>query len=202
MLRKRIPMKAGLGGGSSDAAAALLAANAAWGLHWSLNQLADLGAEIGSDVPYFVRGGAAICRGRGERIEQVSLPARLPCVIVHPPMGLGTAEVYARLDASPAWKYDSGSQRVGQLLSALRSGDWRLLARRLHNSLQSAADGISPWVDRLATAFGQLPFVAHQLTGSGSAYFGLCRNYREAKALASLLTSRNLGRVFVTTTGS
>jgi 4-diphosphocytidyl-2C-methyl-D-erythritol kinase len=89
---------------------------------------------------------------------------------------------------------------LSQLIASLRSGDWRQLTHQLRNRLQAAAARLSPWVDWLAHSFGRLPFAAHQLTGSGAAYFGLCRHNLQARALASELASQNLGRVFVTRT--
>jgi len=92
-LVKRIPSGAGLGGASSNAAAALIAANLAWKLGWSHRQLAELAAEIGSDIPFFFGcgmfgSGAAICRGRGERIEPITTMPRYSLVIVRPPEGV------------------------------------------------------------------------------------------------------------------
>lgn len=196
-LRKRIPVMAGLGGGSSDAAAALLAANAAWRLGWSIHRLSAVASEIGSDVPFFLAGGAAICRGRGEQVTPLALPAGMPCVIVQPPAGLATPDVYARVDLRATPTPAQSASRLGSLLAGLLVGDWRGLAHGLRNRLQSAATQISPWVDRLAHAFRRLPFIAHQLTGSGSAYFGLCRHLRQARALADVLASQQLGQVFV-----
>ena len=95
-LVKRIPAAAGLGGASSDAAAALVAANDHWRLGWSLTQLAEFAAELGSDIPFFLGGGAAVCRGRGERREAVAGLPRLDVVVVRPPEGLSTPEVYRR----------------------------------------------------------------------------------------------------------
>src|SRR5690606_4305446 len=90
-LVKRIPSAAGLGGGSSDAAAALMAANQAWGLNWSVSKLETLAGELGSDVPFFLTPGAAICRGRGERVEPLPRTMPLHVVVVRPPVGLSTA---------------------------------------------------------------------------------------------------------------
>jgi 4-diphosphocytidyl-2-C-methyl-D-erythritol kinase len=199
-LRKRIPAMAGLGGGSSDAAAALLAANAAWRLGWTIDQLHDVASEIGSDVPFFLAGGAAVCSGRGERVEPTPLPAGIPCVVLQPPRGLATSEVYSHVDLKRVLTRSQSAARLSRLTESLCAGDWRGLATGLHNRLQEAAAQISPWVKRLATAFGRLPFVAHQLTGSGAAYFGLCRHGRQARALAAQLASQQLGRVFVTRT--
>ena len=93
-LLKRIPAAAGLGGALSDAAAALVAANRGWGLGWSHEKLAEVAAEIGSDVPFFLTRGTAICRGRGEQIEPLQRSARLSFVVVRPPVGLATPQVY------------------------------------------------------------------------------------------------------------
>ena len=98
-LVKRIPAAAGVGGASSDAAAALLAANESWQLGWSMDRLAEFSATIGSDVPFFftsgVRGpGTAICRGRGELVEPVHGLPRRSYVVVRPREGLSTADVY------------------------------------------------------------------------------------------------------------
>jgi 4-diphosphocytidyl-2-C-methyl-D-erythritol kinase len=198
-LLKRIPAMAGLGGGSSDAAAALVAANAAWQLGWSVDRLTAVAAELGSDVPFFLVRGAAVCRGRGDRVESVEVPAGLPCVIVQPSAGLSTAEVYSHLVPSQTYAHESGA-RLNRLIQILRAGDWRGLSYRMCNRLQAAAAQLSPWVHRLVEAFSRLPFIAHQLTGSGSAYFGLCRTARQAQALGRELASRQLGRVFVTST--
>src|SRR6476646_8651998 len=97
-LTKRIPAAAGLGGGSIDAAAALKLANHAWQLGWSRERLAELAAEIGSDVPFFLFGGAAVCRGRGERVARLPAVPPLDFVLVKPPVELSTADVYRTYD--------------------------------------------------------------------------------------------------------
>ena len=107
----------GLGGGSSDAAAALVAANEGWRLGRSRDELAAWAAELGSDVPFFLADGPAVCRGRGERVEPVAGLARLCFVVVYPPAGLSTAAVYGRV-GRPRRR-----GRCGRLLEALRRGD-------------------------------------------------------------------------------
>ena len=98
-LVKRIPTAAGLGGGSSDAAAALRLANRAWQINWPTSRLAELAADLGSDVPFFLSSTAAICRGRGERIERLHGLRRLHFVVVKPPLALSTGDVYRAYDA-------------------------------------------------------------------------------------------------------
>lgn len=190
-LEKRIPAQAGLGGGSSDAAAALTMANHAWGLHWSQDRLMDLGAEIGSDVPFFLAPGPKIGRGRGEQLTRVPSIGRVCAVIAVPPEGLSTAEVYR------ASKVPEVPRNIESVITALRTGSLRQLKKTLHNRLEEAAVKISPWIDRVREAMEELGCQVHQMTGSGSGYFGLCRHMEEANRLASRLRTRNVGQVFV-----
>ncbi len=190
-LLKRIPSLAGLGGGSSDAAAALLAANELWRLGWSRTQLSEVAAELGSDVPFFIYGGAAVCRGRGERIEPLaSLPA-MHFVVVRPPVGLATAAVYqnARVPAEP--------RRVEPLIAALERGDQRGLTHLVHNQLEAAADRLSPWIERVRREFAAQGCLTAQMSGSGTSYFGICRHARHARRVAGRLHSRGIGCVYV-----
>jgi 4-diphosphocytidyl-2-C-methyl-D-erythritol kinase len=194
-LTKRIPSAAGLGGGSSDAAAALVAANAAWNLNWPRARLGELAAELGSDVPFFLYSGPAVCRGRGEQIEPVRRFGKLHVVVVRPPAGLSTAAVYqaCRPSVSPL--------PVEPLLEALWQGDARSLGGRMHNALQGAARRLSPWIDRLAGEFDGMDCLGSQMSGSGSSYFGICRNAGHAQAVARRLRARRLGRVFTAACG-
>lgn len=194
-LTKRIPAAAGLGGGSSDAAAALVAANIAWDLNWSRAKLSELAAELGSDVPFFLHSGPAVARGRGEQIDPVGRFGRLHLVVVRPPEGLSTAEVYR------ACRPSSSPRRIEPLLAALRRGDVRQLGQLLHNVLQAAARGLSPWIDRLEHEFAELDCLASQMSGSGTSYFGICRSARHASRVAGYLRSRRLGYVFTATGG-
>jgi 4-diphosphocytidyl-2-C-methyl-D-erythritol kinase len=189
-LSKRIPAAAGLGGGSSDAAGALLAANSVWGLSWPVSKLAKIAAEIGSDVPFFLFGGAALCRGRGELIEPVSGLRRLHFVLACPRNGASTAEVYR--NCVPA----SNPRTVSQSIAALRRFDVRALPALLFNRLEEATRRISPWPDQLRTEFSRLDFVAHQMSGSGTSYFGLCRNAWHARRLLGCLKARPVGSVY------
>jgi 4-diphosphocytidyl-2-C-methyl-D-erythritol kinase len=192
-LVKRIPSAAGLGGGSSDAAAALRLANSLWDLNWSTERLSEVAAEIGSDVPFFLGDGPALCRGRGERVEPVRGMRPLDFVIVKPPHDLSTADVY-RAHAELANKVTSAaaSSHKHGAFSARNSLDW------MANRLESAAASLSPWIERLRAMFDSLGFLRHQLSGSGTAYFGVCRHAAHARRLATILRVRQLGLVYAT----
>ncbi|MEN6451620.1 MAG: 4-(cytidine 5'-diphospho)-2-C-methyl-D-erythritol kinase [Thermoguttaceae bacterium] len=190
LLTKRIPAAAGLGGGSSDAAAALVAANEGWQLGRSPGELADWAAELGSDVPFFLAGGPAVCRGRGERVTPVSGLGGLSFVVVRPPEGLATAGVYG------ACRPAAAPRPVGCLWEAFKQGDWAEAGRLLWNGLQPAAESLSPWVKRLEQAFAQLDCLGHAMSGSGTSYFGLFRHVRHARRSARRLRASGVGTVF------
>ncbi len=198
-LVKRIPSMAGLGGASSNAAAALLAANRVWKLDWSRTRLEQLASEIGSDVPFFLanrsRGSAmAIARGRGERIEGLPGMTRLHFVVVRPPTGLSTPRVYQR--CLPADQPAS----LNQLVRALRDGNPARIGAQLFNRLQSAATELSPWIEKVRSAFQRIDCLGHCMSGSGTSYFGLFRNARHATRHAVRLRAAGFGYVFTTRT--
>jgi 4-diphosphocytidyl-2-C-methyl-D-erythritol kinase len=193
-LIKRIPTQAGLGGGSSDAAAALAVANAGWDLGWPPEELMRLAGELGSDVPFFLAGGWAICRGRGEQVERLRHSGPLHVVVICPPTGLATAAVYAV--CRPAARPESPAP----LLDALGRGDFSRSAGLLFNRLQPAAETLSPWIGLLRDEVAGTDCLAHAMSGSGSAYYSLCRHARHARRIARRLRAKNLGRVFSAST--
>ena len=194
-LIKRIPAAAGLGGGSSDAAAALRAANVGWRLDWPAERLAEVAAELGSDVPFFLSGNAAICRGRGERIEDVPGLGSWHAVVARPPVGLSTAEVYRNC------RPGCSTRSIEPLVTAMQRGNSRALASSLFNRLEEAADSLSPWIATLRNEFHQLDAIAAQMSGSGSSYFGLFGSARQARRAAVRLRARRVGSVFVVRVG-
>ena len=183
-LAKRVPAGSGLGGGSSDAAAVLRGAARAWGLDWAADRLAEIGAGIGSDVPFFFAGGPAIARGRGERLESVRGIPPLPVVIARPAAGLSTAEVYAGCRPDASRRGDAG-----RLAAALAGGGLRAALPYLHNALEPPARRLCPDVDRLLAAFARAGAVCPRLTGSGSACFALARTATEARGIAARLAA-------------
>jgi 4-diphosphocytidyl-2-C-methyl-D-erythritol kinase len=193
-LTKRIPVEAGLGGASSDAAATLLALNTFWRLNWSREQLAELASELGSDIPFFLldRPGsmAAVCRGRGERITKLQGVIRGALVVVKPADGLSTAKVYGQCSVPRA------PVSVEPLVSALQTGRWNEIGRALFNRLQEVAERLSPRVREMREICERLDVVGHAMSGSGTSYFAICRSDAQACHLASRLRAMRCGLVF------
>ncbi len=194
-LEKRIPVQAGLGGASSDAAAALVAANAAWGIHYSRIRLAELAAQLGSDVPFFLAGGPAICRGRGERVELVHGLPPLHVVVAKPPVGVSTAVAFGALAAPPptqAARQDSQA-RLKRLVDKLRSGAVAASCHHMANRLQEAAQRLCPEVAAVHRVFARLAPSGHLMTGSGSAVFAVARSARHARQIAAQTSAQLSG---------
>ena len=195
-LVKRIPSAAGLGGGSSDAAAALLAANLVWNLHWPTSRLTAIAAELGSDVPFFLTPGPAICRGRGETVECVDgLPA-LYIVVVRPPEGLATPSVYQ------ACRPGKPPRQVAAAVEVLRTGNLAALGPVAHNRLLDPARELSPWIDMVLDRLTSEDSPVIGMSGSGSACFALFRSAVEARRAAARLRAKHPGIGGVWSVGS
>ena len=189
-LIKQIPAGAGLGGGSSDAAAVLQAAADAWQLDWPVERLAALGATLGSDIPWFFAGGPATVSGRGEAVRQVEGIPPLPAVIVKPAVSLSTAAVYQACRPDPARRGDAD-----RLAVTLRRG-LRSAIPLMHNALESPARGLAPEVDRLLSDLRRAGGLHPLLTGSGSACFAITRTVVEARHLAARMEALGWPAVF------
>lgn len=196
-LTKAIPAAAGLGGGSSDTAAALTAASLVWLGRFDRQAVEAVASQIGSDLSFFLgsstseESGLALCRGRGEQVTPLALTGRLHGVIAHPPAGCSTADVYRKcrvpeLPRSPE-----------KLIRALAEGKFDELPHQVFNRLEEAASHVTPWVGQLRDWMEESSAWSHLLSGSGSARFALCRNETEAAQLAQYLQACGLPRVHV-----
>jgi len=174
-LHKRIPMQAGLAGGSSDAAATLVGLNELWKLGLSRPELARLGAQLGSDVAFFFDAPAAWCTGRGEITTALRPRCSLWLVLVSPQQGLSTAAVFRALTA-PTQPVDGRA-----MCEALESGDMEGIAARLHNRLQPVAESLCPMLVEWRQRIERTAPLGHLMSGSGSTLFALCRNRDEAE---------------------
>lgn len=174
-LEKSIPVAAGLGGGSSDAGAVLRGLNQLWALGWSKGRLSEIAARLGSDVPFFVEEGQAVIRGRGERVEPVASGWGGWVVLVIPPFGVSTKQVYERWSGGPA----SASRDV---FGTWAQGDSRGCGAGLFNDLEPAAMACEPRLaDLQKTLSGPGGSPVH-MSGSGSCLFTIHDSEAEAVA--------------------
>jgi 4-diphosphocytidyl-2-C-methyl-D-erythritol kinase len=181
-LDKRIPVAAGLGGGSADAAAALLGLNRLWGLRWPRAKLETIAVTLGMDVPFFLRGGGALATGRGEQTEPVDVGGSA-LVLVNPRFGSSTAEVYGRV--TPAM-YSDGKRAI-TLIEALRSRRAARIAASLYNSLEAAVAPIHPEIGRMKAALLAAGALGAVMSGSGPTVFGVARSFEHARQIRARL---------------
>lgn len=167
-LEKRIPSQAGLGGGSSDCAAALHALNALWGLNLPLDALMEIGLTLGADVPFCLTGGLCRARGLGEQLTRLPAPRRT-VLLVKPPEGLSTPEVFAAFDRLPAPE----AADVEGAARALEDTDDPLLARTARNMLTDAAVSLCPEVGETLKRLRSLGAQFCAMSGAGSACLAL-----------------------------
>jgi 4-diphosphocytidyl-2-C-methyl-D-erythritol kinase len=200
VIRKTIPVAGGMAGGSADAAAALVACNELWGLGLPLEDLLEIAADLGSDVPFALLGGTAVGTGRGEKVAPAFTSGIFHWVFALADGGLSTPRVYGECDRLRA---EAGEQvawpAVSEaLMTALREGDAVALGRSLANDLQPAALSLRPSLARTLQTGGALGAI---VSGSGPTCAFLAASDEDATALAATLEGRGVCRAAVTATG-
>lgn len=187
-LQKRIPVGAGLGGGSSDGAFTLRALNHLWNLNWPRQRLMEIAKSIGSDVPFFLNAPSAIVRGRGEVVEKTEQPAGKWAPIIIPVAQMPTPAAYAKFD----------QMRLGKESNLVPEPPWSQwlklnsqdLLPLLINDLEPAAFAIDPQLGRLRSDLESLLKRTVRMSGSGSSLFSLYDQRQEADAAARLVKKR------------
>jgi 4-diphosphocytidyl-2-C-methyl-D-erythritol kinase len=178
VIAKAIPVAAGLGGGSSDAAAALAGLNRLWGTGLSREDLTVLAAKLGSDVAFFLYGGTALAGGRGEQIRRLPGQADCPVLLVRPPLAVSTAAIYAAVGPQD---YTDGaeSERFATLPPGSPPHDWPLV-----NGLQAITCRLHPEVAEVVAAIRSWGAHRSMMCGSGATCFGLFESERAAEGAA------------------
>jgi 4-diphosphocytidyl-2-C-methyl-D-erythritol kinase len=192
-LTKRIPSGAGLGGGSSDAASALMSLNRMWDVGLNASELAQIGATLGSDVPFFFHGPSSICTGRGEVVRPIGVPKARWALLVMPRVGVSTAAAYDAFD-----RMCQTDSKWGQDGSVVDEPDWSVwvgldsssLLPQLANDLEPAAFAVQPLVGELRTSLEMKLNRPVRMSGSGSTLFTLYDTPDEAKHAV-----RNIGAI-------
>lgn len=202
-IRKSVPVAGGMGGGSADAAAALVACDALWGTGFSQARLHELASRLGADVPFALHGGTAVGTGRGDQLNPALAHGRFDWVLVTSDEGLSTPLVYGRLDAL---RDEEGSLADDpplsldvpvSVLQALRSGDSEELAGSLFNDLQAAAVDVRPDLDemiRLGVRSGALQGI---VSGSGPTVALLCADPDGARSVQATLREAGVDSLHV-----
>ena len=184
-LKKRIPLAAGLGGGSSDAAATLLGLNQLFETGLSDGILQALAAQLGSDVPFFLKGGTALGTGRGEILESWPPAPGISLVLANPGLELSTPKVYQ--SGKALW---TDGRRAGDFQKTLKSGKAALLAADLFNGLEPAAFHLLPEVESLKNSILQAGALGALVSGSGPTVFGLAGDRAQAREIAERLRGK------------
>ena len=188
-VQKHIPIGAGMGGGSTDAAAVLFGLNRLWNTGLSAADLEKIGLTLGADVPFFIRGGLTRTRGIGELLESHECLHNFWLVVIQPCPGLSTAEVFGLWHQNKT----SGSPDTETALLALKNGDLPSLCSHLGNVLQPVSESLRPEIASACTDLSAQDAAFAGMTGSGSAVFGIFRSPASAKK-----AFRNLSKSYKT----
>jgi 4-diphosphocytidyl-2-C-methyl-D-erythritol kinase len=184
-LVKRTPLAAGLGGGSSNAAITLLGLNQLWKLNAPNEKLHALAASLGSDINFFMAGGAALCRGRGEKIEQIRSKFSGAILLVNPGFGISTKWAYESwAKAAAESRLTAPPPEVSLLLRALAEDDLGGVSRCLFNSLEAPSIRKFPVLELIKNAMRGGGATGTLMSGSGATVFGLFPDVKSAKASA------------------
>lgn len=175
-LKKNIPIAAGLAGGSSNAAAALIGLNDYWGLGLSRKELLDIGARIGSDVPFCMTGGTALAEGRGELITPLQGDLNFPVLLVKPNFSVSTREVYNRLRVQEIRKHPD----TQGMIEAVKSGNLLQICSKLENVLEGVTINLHPLIGKIKKRLRNLGAAGVLMSGSGPTVFGLFPEEKKA----------------------
>ena len=189
-IHKVIPMQAGLGGGSSNAAFTLKTVNQMLKLGASEEELMELAAPLGADIPFFIKCEPSRARGIGEKLEPLEIKNNYHCLIVKPTEGCSTKEVFAIADREEYKPVD-----IETVIKALKEGDDDLLAESMGNSLEDAAMSLVPEIRQIKEALKNIGLKIVMMSGSGSAVFALSTDASLIKKAAKQLEDKYLVEV-------
>ena len=178
-IHKVIPMQAGLGGGSSNAAFTMKAVNQMLNLHTTDEELIELATSFGADIPFFIPCLPARCKGIGEKLEPINIKNNYYVLLVKPNVGCSTKEVFALADQEEYVHPD-----IPNVLKALEEGDDDLLAASIGNSLENAAIKLVPEIKQIKNTLKERGLKIVLMTGSGSTVFALSTDQKQLKKIA------------------
>jgi 4-diphosphocytidyl-2-C-methyl-D-erythritol kinase len=194
-LEKNIPVGAGLGGGSSDAATTLKALNLLWNIGLNDDELMTLAGKLGSDIPFFIKGKTALCCGRGEKITPVEAKNKMDYLIIFPHVSISTATIYKNL------RIDLTKKRkdVSFFSNALKHSEVAGIGKLIFNRLEEVVFATYPDLLHVKSSLEHFEFCGLSISGSGSAFFGLCNDRHQAEVIKNKVELSGMGNVFVAT---
>lgn len=181
-IHKEIPVAAGLGGGSTDSAAALRAVNRLWDLGLSIEEIASLGAEVGSDVPYCVYGQTSLVEGFGEKVTPIAPMPQCWVVVVKPRMSVSTRTIFAQIVMEDLYHPD-----IAALVSAIEANDYQKMTENLGNSMEVVTIRKHPVIQQLKDRMLKYGADAAMMSGSGPTVYALCHKYSRTKHVFNAL---------------
>ncbi|NOX19951.1 MAG: 4-(cytidine 5'-diphospho)-2-C-methyl-D-erythritol kinase [Nitrospirae bacterium] len=196
-VKKEIPLQAGLGGGSTDAAYTLMGLNRLWGLGLGRAELINIGAEIGSDVPFFFTDSIAVVSGRGETVEPIKgKPEKRLLLIVKPGFGMSTKRAYQLVKPTSL-----SDKRKLEIIEKIIDKDLQNLAACLRNDLEPGVIELHPVIKEIKIALTEAGALGALMSGSGSAVFGLFRDHVDAAKAMEKLTPEYWCKIVETIVG-
>ncbi|OEH84335.1 4-(cytidine 5'-diphospho)-2-C-methyl-D-erythritol kinase [Desulfuribacillus stibiiarsenatis] len=183
VLNKKIPVSAGLAGGSSNAAATLRGLNQLWQLNVTIDELAELGSEVGSDVPFCVYGGTAIARGRGEKIERITKAPPMTILLAKPQISVSTAVAYQNFSMDKILKKPD----TKAVISAIQNQDPQAICHHLGNVLETATFAMHPEVEKLKEQMKSFGADGVLMSGSGPTVYGIVLKEKRAMRIFNAL---------------
>lgn len=194
-LQKQIPVAAGLAGGSTDAAATLKGLNQLWELGLSEEELAKIGASLGSDIPFCIKGGTSVARGRGEKLQPITNPPTLDLILIKPNFSVSTKEVYGAFDITKV----NQKPDTDEMVEAIENGDIFKIAGNLRNVLESVTLEMHPEISELKEKLLAAGARAALMSGSGPTIFAIADNGFVAEKIAEKVRQDGL-EVIITRT--
>lgn len=195
-LEKNIPIAAGMAGGSTDAAATLLAVNALYELGLNIEELKELGVKIGADVPYCIEGGTALAEGIGEKLTSLPAPPACYLVVAKPNINVSTKFVYENLRANELKTHPD----IDGMVRALADANLQGIADRLGNVLETVTIPAYPIIQDIKETLLSVGAINALMSGSGPTVFGLFTDRKKAEAAADIVRDKELAKqIFVTT---
>lgn len=182
-IKKTIPVGAGMAGGSTDAACVLRLLNRAFGMPLCDKKLAEAALSLGADVPFCLKGGTALAKGVGEKLQPLAPMPACFFVVAKPGFSVATKDAFQLYDQQPAWNYPASTA----LMEGLERGELETVARNLYNALEEPVGGQKPLIFRVRDTLLEQGALGARMTGSGSAVFGIFTQEAQARQAAGQL---------------